>query len=659
MSLEIGGQNGEGKCFLKSGSRALHYRAIPNMPPTNHSNNMSERLSSEHERIISYFCRAPSLDKHLRDRLNVEQMFVLIDGVLPIEACLYYQVLPLFLEGSRLNLGMVSPEDTAATDYVRRIVSYLNYSLVTRQISSEALQAALSAYLRYSDRKTNVGAPIEPSAASRRAQRLSSRQRTHHRDLDAANQPTLVVDSPDDLDVADSDDAQPEPDPFSDEANEAPPDETAATVRLFGDDPIEATQIIRDEEGAEARSADLRSADSPSSGDSRDGQDTPDQYGTSDEHDISVPLADEAERLEIPEMPPIPLGELVDDDEDTDAAIEAQLQAAEPQAAEPQAAEPQAAEILPEGNTGSQSAPAEGVEMGFAGTNSDFARTNPIDETTTPSLEALAFDAGAFDADAFGTDAFGTDAFDTSTDASDTSANFDTSTNVDVGVSRLDDSNDDDSSLRGLLQPPPPLELELSSSDRMSLEYIGNASPRTLLQNLLLRVLEQGIGRLYFERQDRHGKILWSQSGVLQSITDNIPESQFQAVIDELKEMNHLPVVAANQPYQVELERIYRRERVLLRLRFMPTPRGEEATLQVLRGAALRFYQHQQLARLGRDALTIAQALRRKVNELRDRTHTLQKVPTDQVEMLPVLSQMLVQIERQLDEMQQDQSEPT
>jgi hypothetical protein len=82
-------------------------------------------------------------------RLNVDQMFVLIDGVLPFEACLYYQVLPLFLDGSRLHLGTVSPDDTSASEYVRRIISYLNYSLVSHSISSEALRVVLTDYLNY------------------------------------------------------------------------------------------------------------------------------------------------------------------------------------------------------------------------------------------------------------------------------------------------------------------------------------------------------------------------------------------------------------------------------------------------------------------------------------------------------------------------------
>jgi len=116
------------------------------MPPSPSFPNSSDAEHSGYRRVVACFKADQKTDPTVLDRLNIEQMFVLIEGVLPIEACLYYQVLPLFLEGSRLHLGMVSPEDKAASEYVRRIVSYLNYSLVTWEISSGALKASLSAY---------------------------------------------------------------------------------------------------------------------------------------------------------------------------------------------------------------------------------------------------------------------------------------------------------------------------------------------------------------------------------------------------------------------------------------------------------------------------------------------------------------------------------
>ncbi|NEQ26727.1 MAG: hypothetical protein F6K28_48410, partial [Microcoleus sp. SIO2G3] len=140
--------------------------------------------------LLSYF------PQDWAERLNAEQMFILIDGVLPFEACLYYQILPLFLEGSRLNLGMVSPDDSAALDYVRRIISYMNYSLVTRPLSSEALQVVLSAYLNQAGSKPQP--PLQKLAKTTRPARGAARSRPSQ-PLDRQLQQTLVVDSPEEL----------------------------------------------------------------------------------------------------------------------------------------------------------------------------------------------------------------------------------------------------------------------------------------------------------------------------------------------------------------------------------------------------------------------------------------------------------------------------
>ena len=82
-------------------------------------------------------------------RVDLNQMFTLIDGILPFEACLYYQVLPLSIEGSRLNLGMVDPDDRGAADYVRRMLSYINCSIVSCKIPSDWHRNILSQYLSY------------------------------------------------------------------------------------------------------------------------------------------------------------------------------------------------------------------------------------------------------------------------------------------------------------------------------------------------------------------------------------------------------------------------------------------------------------------------------------------------------------------------------
>jgi hypothetical protein len=77
----------------------------------------------------------------------------------------------------------------------------------------------------------------------------------------------------------------------------------------------------------------------------------------------------------------------------------------------------------------------------------------------------------------------------------------------------------------------------------------------------------------------------------------------------------------------------------------MPGTHGEEATLQVLRGTALKFYQRQQLEKLGQDALKLAQQLQRKLNEISDRSG---RYPMP-LEALPALNQLLGGLDKQLE----------
>ncbi len=150
-------------------------------------------------------------------------------------------------------------------------------------------------------------------------------------------------------------------------------------------------------------------------------------------------------------------------------------------------------------------------------------------------------------------------------------------------------------------------------------DSLTNLPPKQLLEELLARVLSGGIGRLYLERQPYQGRIIWSDNGVLQSVLENIPLSGFQGVLNELKRFVALPVTRHAEPRQVEKECLYQQTRVLLRIRVMPGSYGEEATLQVLRGAALKFYQQQQVIHLSRDIIGISQQLSHKLHELNQR----------------------------------------
>ncbi|MBD2484382.1 hypothetical protein [Planktothrix sp. FACHB-1365] len=166
-----------------------------------------------------------------------------------------------------------------------------------------------------------------------------------------------------------------------------------------------------------------------------------------------------------------------------------------------------------------------------------------------------------------------------------------------------------------------PSVLEIKTTDLENpMEDLAILSPHDLLQELLGRVLKGGIGRLYFERQEANSsRILWSQDGVLQSVVAGLEDQQFQGVINELKLLVEFPLIPVDQPQQVEIERVYQNTHLLLRLRVTPGSLGEEANLQVLRGAALKFYQKQQLSKLSLDALRLTQQLQNKLSELSTR----------------------------------------
>jgi len=368
------------------------------------------------------------------NQVNAELAFRLVDSILPFEACLYHQILPLSLEGSRLKLGMVNPEDSAALDYVRRILAYMNCSLVPQRLASDVHYAALSAYLSYSDKQKKTENPAAQPVARRIAKKLAeqSAKRVNDTDSDGAKDPntypTLVVDSP----------------------SELPPM------------PVEAHET------------------------------------RSSPEDLTVAeLADEAP-----------------------------------------SEQPKVLEI------------------------------NPI--YSEEPLEAL----------------------------------------VDL--------------------PPP-----------------------QLLEELLGRVMSWGIGRLYLEWKAERGRILWSQNGILQAVLEDLPLSTYSEVIQELKQLTQFPLMPVQRPKQVELDRIYRNQRLLLRLRLMPGKHGvEEATLQVLRGAALKFYRQQQLVNLGHEALGVAQQLQQKMSEVYAHSRSHGVTLPSHLSIVPELDRALKRISYQLNELQ-------
>ncbi|NEU77051.1 pilus assembly protein PilB [Hassallia byssoidea VB512170] len=182
----------------------------------------------------------------------------------------------------------------------------------------------------------------------------------------------------------------------------------------------------------------------------------------------------------------------------------------------------------------------------------------------------------------------------------------------------------------------------------LPVEQLATLQPKKLLAELLGRVLAGGIGRLYLERQPYEGRILWSDNGVLQSVLEKLPLSVFQGVLNELKRLTNIPVTTLAEAKQVEKECLYQENRLLLRLRVMPGMYGEEATLQVLRGAALKFHQQQQLARLSRDAIGISQQLSHKLHELQQRLVLNRNINPGQLKAFTALNRLLDDLDNQI-----------
>lgn len=395
------------------------------------------------------------------NRIDAEQSFRLVDSILPFEACLYHQILPLSLEGSRLKLGMVNTDDTAALDYVRRILAYMNCSLIPHPLASDVHYAALSAYLQYCDQQKKAINSAAPPVARRIAKKLAEQASKRVAETgadhspDPHTNPTLLVDSPTEL----------------------------SSFRLDASVPNASAE------------------------------------------GISVPL--ESERS----LPP-PLPEVQEDQENSNAVI--------------------------------------------------FSL--PPEKTAT----------------------------------SDT-----------------------------------PDELELSPQHLSDAHAVLlSLPPDALLQELLGRILTWGVGRLYLEQRLDHGRILWSQNGVLQAVLEKLPNATLQGVIRELKDLANVPGEAVQKNQQVEIEKLYQGRRLLLRLRLIPGKHGEEATLQVLRGAALKFYRQQQLVTLAQEATSIAQTLQQKVNEMAtySRTHSVE--PPEHLGIYAELDRILKRVGYQMSNLQ-------
>lgn len=463
--------------------------------------------------------------------VDTEQMFRLIDSILPFEACLFHQFLPLSLEGKYLKLGIVDPHDSTALDYVRRILAFMNCSLKVEQITASTHTAMLSAYLNQGHR----------DAAPKRQR--SERQQS----IPRSEQATLIID---DASLAEDEANQPEPSTPS--LQKAAQKENSTPV-ASQPQPSDAAHLTEDETASQP----------PTSHEVSQTENEvvqPEELKAAAETNNNSPARESQPTL------------IIDDIRQLQEELNQSSDVSNQENSQPSAAIPQPT------SQSSNHSPAQPPHPSGKTVSAQTALT-PVFQRSLPTKALLPLDVN-------------------------------------------------------------PLYLS------RPIAFLATLAPHQIVEELLGRLLQGGIGRLYFQRQSQRGRIVLRQDSSSQSVLDKLSISVFEDIIIELKRLVNLPLQPITQPKQIESERLYQQESLLLCLRLVPGTHGEEATLQLLRGAPLNFYQQQKVERLGQEAIKLAGQLQHKLNEIRDRSYRYSIPPVD---TLSTLNQLLHHLDTQLE----------
>ncbi len=186
------------------------------------------------------------------------------------------------------------------------------------------------------------------------------------------------------------------------------------------------------------------------------------------------------------------------------------------------------------------------------------------------------------------------------------------------------------------------LDISTNNLDRPT-EQLKSLPPELLWSELLARILSEGIGRLYLQKHDRCGRIICSNNGVIQFSLDNVAFSLFESIIKEIKKMAKMPLTVLKKNQKFAIQKYYNHERILLRLEFFVGKFGEEITIQVLRGQALRFYEQRQADKTIEQAIYLGQKLEKTLKKIRKCQSAADVVD------LSSLKAIMRQVEKQLD----------
>jgi type II secretory ATPase GspE/PulE/Tfp pilus assembly ATPase PilB-like protein len=203
---------------------------------------------------------------------------------------------------------------------------------------------------------------------------------------------------------------------------------------------------------------------------------------------------------------------------------------------------------------------------------------------------------------------------------------------------------------QGFLQTLQPLETRNRYAQAPG-SVLSQLPPHELMLEIFGRSLERNITQISLERQGNFGRVIWSRNNQSKVLLDRLPAPLFQGLMHELKRLTDVPVKPVEQPKKVEMLRLYQNAPVLLRLRFVPSQFGEQAAVQIFRGALLQQYQKSQMATLGKELMQIAGLLDQKLRQAAARS----QINPEAIEALPLLQKNLAKMNRNISLIQEKQ----
>ncbi|GEM_PF-5072665 len=141
-----------------------------------------------------------------------------------------------------------------------------------------------------------------------------------------------------------------------------------------------------------------------------------------------------------------------------------------------------------------------------------------------------------------------------------------------------------------------------------------------LISELLARIIKEKINQINIENLKNYGRISWQKNKETLVIIDQIPKKKLQTIINEVKKLLFLPPQPVIKVKKMESLRTYKKSKILLRLKLVPSHQGEQVFLYLFWGKILQDYQDYQLNRLGQEGLTICDKLEEKIKQVIQRS---------------------------------------